>query len=404
VPLTIGPGSLLAGRYRILGDLGRGGAADVYRAEDERLGRTVAVKVFRADAGGLADAARHGSEMRLLARLNHPGLVAIYDAGLDAATSHASRPFLVMEYVAGRSLAERLGDGPMDEQQAIALTQQLADALAYIHGERIVHRDVKPANVLLDPSATMRSKLTDFGIARSLGDPKLTADGLTIGTAAYLSPEQALGSDLGPESDVYSLGLVVLECLTGVPAFAGSAIESAVARLHRDPVVPDGLEPGFASLLTAMTARQPQDRPSAADVSAIAAGLRAPAGNTAVVTGAVLPPESTALLPPVRAAGAKPAAAVRRPGLGRGPALVAGMVAAAAAVLIIALALLQHSGQGTGKPAVAPTTSTSSHSASQQPVPVKVTSTSATHSSSTARITAAPPAKPPKKGHPKKHG
>ncbi|MEO9240095.1 MAG: serine/threonine-protein kinase, partial [Jatrophihabitantaceae bacterium] len=304
LPASAGAGTLIGGRY-LLGQLvGRGGVADVYQAEDQLLARSVAIKLFRPDGAsmdgagldgagldgaGLDGAERHQAEIRLLARLNHPGLVAIYDAGVLAADGQLARPYLVMELVIGPSLAERLRRGPLSEQHAVALGGELADALAYIHRREVVHRDVKPANILLGQSEPGSTKLADFGIARASADPRLTGDGLTLGTAQYLSPEQAMGGPVGPASDIYSLGLVLLECLTGEPAFTGPAIEVAVARLHRDPLVPTNLDPAIAELLRQMTAREPDARPSAAEVS----GQLRPTGTM----GPVLD-RPTALLPP----------------------------------------------------------------------------------------------------------
>lgn len=244
------------------------------------LGRPVAIKVVRHDA---YDDDRHSGEMRALAGLSHPGLVTLYDAGQDQ-----GRGYFVMELVEGASLADRLSSGPLTERETAAIGGTVADALAYVHRGGIVHRDVKPGNVLLDRAG--RAKLADFGIARMVDSARVTATGLTLGTAAYLAPEQVVGAAVGPPADVYSLGLVLLECLTGRREYDGRSVEAALARLHRPPVPPAVLPADWRRLLTAMTAREPADRPTAA---AAAASLRVlgtsaqPASTRTAVTAAL---------------------------------------------------------------------------------------------------------------------
>lgn len=267
-------GATLGERYRLEGLIGRGGMATVYRGVDLSLGRPVAVKVFAAEAEGLDDAQRRRSETALLASLSHRALVRLYDASRDPATG---REFLVMELVEGRDLRETLRLGPLGPADAAGLLADLAEALHVIHDRGIVHRDVKPANVLLEPahlpSRTWNAKLADFGIARLIDDARITRAGLLVGTPGYLSPEQVTGQPPSPASDVYSLGLLVLEARTGETPFPGPAVESAGARLTRDPDIPTALGDDWVALLGAMTAREPGDRPSALDVAVVASTL-----------------------------------------------------------------------------------------------------------------------------------
>ena len=246
-------------RYELGPALGRGGMADVVRAHDRLLDRDVAVKLLREV--NPADRARFETEARLLALLNHPNIVTVLDAGVDGVS-----PWLMLELVEGATLHELLADGPVDGSRLAAIGAQLADALAHAHAHGVVHRDVKPSNVLV--AAGDRVKLTDFGIARLVvPEASLTLTGQTIGTAAYLAPEQVTGDPIGPPADVYSLGLVLLEALTGRREYEGAAVEAAMARLQRSPLVPTSLPPGWPGLVSTMTAGLPADRPTAAKVA-----------------------------------------------------------------------------------------------------------------------------------------
>ncbi len=286
--------SLMGGRYRLLEVAGSGAMATVYRARDEVLGRIVGVKVFRAHSPDPQNDRRRRSEMELLARLNHPSLVRLYDVGTEtSADGKAQVTYLVMEFLEGSDLRQRLRQGPLSGKEVQRLGADLAGALAYIHALDIVHRDIKPANVIVpDPAVAIGprrpAKLTDFGIARVIDATRVTQTNTTIGTAHYLSPEQARGEVVGPPSDVYSLGLVLLEALTGHIEYPGGAVESAVARLLREPRVPAELGAPWTTLLPRMLAKDASARPTAAEVAvaleAAAAGSTASAARPGPTT------------------------------------------------------------------------------------------------------------------------
>ncbi len=261
------PGVLLAGRYRVVEAIGSGGMARVFLARDEALGRPVAVKVLRSELTDSTASDRAAIETRLLASLNHPGLVTLFDAHL----SDEPR-FLVMEHVVGMTLSQRIATGVLDDGELTALGSQLADALHVVHDAGIVHRDVKPSNILLArstvPGVPLRAKLADFGIAHLLDSDRVTSPSLLIGTAAYIAPELLHGADPAPPSDIYALGLVLLEAATGERAFSGSEGNRGqlLARLSRDPDMPPMLDHPWRDLLCAMTSRRPDDRPTALEV------------------------------------------------------------------------------------------------------------------------------------------
>lgn len=254
------PAELLDSRYRLDALLGRGGMGAVYRATDVRLDRPVAIKMLR-DVDS-ADEQRFDSEVRMLARFSHPNLVRLFDVG-----EFDGRPFLVMELIDGATLAQRLSAGPVPSDVVATIGRDIAGALSYVHGKGIVHRDLKPANILLDHDG--HAHLADFGIARLIDTTGLTATGLTLGTPAYLAPEQIQGTTVGPAADIYGLGLVLLESLCGHRAFEGTASEITAARLGRDPVVPENLVAPWPVLLRSMTARAPKDRPTAKEIEAV---------------------------------------------------------------------------------------------------------------------------------------
>ena len=259
-----------APRYEFLEHIGSGGMADVYRARDNELGRHVAVKLFRDAEETVADAQRREREINLLSGLTHVGLVPVYDAG-RLVHAGVERRYLVMELVEGLSLAHRLQHGPVKPRQVADIGAQVADVLSYVHGRGVIHRDIKPENILVSETPTfgytLITRLADFGVAQFVDGTRLTGHGTIMGTAAYISPEQARGEDVTAATDIYSLGLVLLEALKGEREYTGTPIEAALARLHRSPEIPETLSPEWRSLLGAMTADDPAIRPNAHDVA-----------------------------------------------------------------------------------------------------------------------------------------
>ncbi|TXN28958.1 protein kinase [Lacisediminihabitans profunda] len=260
---------LLRGRYRVSELLGRGGGGSVYRAHDEFLARDVAVKIFPASTDE-SETRRQEAEVNVLASLNHHGLVTLLDAAIDRDEFDSPRIYFVMALVEGEDLRQRISREPLTPREVAHIGYDLAEGLQYIHHLGVVHRDIKPANIMMvdyqNDSTRPRAKLTDFGIALRTDDERSTSTGLTAGTAAYLSPEQVRQTPVGPPSDVYSLGLVLLECFTREIAFPGDPVPSAVARVLGEPHLPEDLPEDWRILLAAMTAQNPDDRPDANDL------------------------------------------------------------------------------------------------------------------------------------------
>jgi eukaryotic-like serine/threonine-protein kinase len=255
----------LSERYRIERELGSGGMAVVYLAEDLREGGKVAVKVLRREITGIFGSGRFGREIRILQRLRHPAIVPVLDAH-ESPTLH----YYVMPYVPGESLRERLArEGPLPLDSVLPIAKAIAGALDYAHSQGVLHRDIKPANVLL---AAERVVVCDFGFARAVeiaaGDT-ISSSGLVLGTPAYMSPEQAMGSDIDERTDVYALGCVIYEMLAGEPAFTGATSQAVVAKLvSEEPrplrgVRPD-LPPSMERAIRAALAKQPEGRPGSA--------------------------------------------------------------------------------------------------------------------------------------------
>jgi eukaryotic-like serine/threonine-protein kinase len=246
--------AVLGGRYELELLIGHGGNGQVYRALDHSLRRHVAVKMLYDTE---ASAARFEREINLQTGLKHSSLIPLLDAG-----AHGGRRYLVMPLIQGTTLADRIASAPLTGRETRRIGAALAGALDYVHAHGIVHHDVKPSNVLLGRGRQVF--LADFGIACRRGEPEPTATAhfpLT-GTAAYLAPEQVEHGMIGCAGDVYALGLVLLEALTGVHAYRGTALEQALARLWRQPQIPASLGPQWSGLLTAMTARDPARRPT----------------------------------------------------------------------------------------------------------------------------------------------
>src|SRR5919206_429431 len=307
--------TLFDGRYRILRKLGSGGMANVYLAEDEDLGRRVAIKIMSdryADDDTFSE--RFRREAKAAAALSHPNIVSIYDRGQADGT-----PYIAMEVIEGRSLKELvLARGPLPLDQAIDFTKQILAALRFAHRNGIIHRDIKPHNILI--GAENRLKVTDFGIARA-GASQMTEVGSIMGTAQYLSPEQARGAPVTAASDLYSVGIVLYEMLTGQVPFSGdSAIEIAMKHLNELPRPPSKIRPEIPPELDQVVlralAKAPEDRyqtaeefaedlhrveaglPIAPETSEAATALLAVPPGTVGGTTQVLPTDATRVAPP----------------------------------------------------------------------------------------------------------
>ncbi|HWS38584.1 MAG TPA: serine/threonine-protein kinase [Actinoplanes sp.] len=264
----IRPGVTLGGRYRLEERIAGGGMGDVWKGIDDVLGRTVAVKILLPallDEPGFAE--RFRGEARTMATINHPGVVDVYDYGSDQSIA-----FLVMEYVEGDALSRTLSRvGRLTPARTMALVAQAADALQAAHGNGIVHRDVKPGNLLVRPNGTL--VLTDFGIARSALVGQLTVAGAVLGTASYISPEQAAGDVATAASDVYALGVVAYQCLSGHRPFDGATpIEIAMKHVRETPrPLPGDIPPAVRAIVERAMAKDPSTRwPSASAMAAVA--------------------------------------------------------------------------------------------------------------------------------------
>ena len=399
-------GDVLNGRYRLIRLRGQGGMSDVYEATDERRGVAVAVKVVRSDDPDLAR--RLQQEVRALGRVEHPGLVRLLDTGV--VEDHA---YLVMELVDGSTLAQLLRAGPLGAERTAQIGAALADGLAYAHGQGIVHRDVKPSNILMGSDGNAR--LGDFGIARLLDGSTLTVTGTTLGTAAYMAPEQIEDHQVGAAADVWSLGMVLLECLTGHRVYEGSPAE-IVGRRRSGPVpVEPGLPVPWKLLLGGMLERRPDQRLDSAQVATLLATspFREPWEGSAIhrldptaamatATPTAIPDPSpltsrgipTVILPPAQPGDWPPV----QPGDGRRRTRywwvgVLGLVVVAA--IAIGLALASGTGPTGHHP---PTTTVTTRVTTTIPTTTVSTTTTTTTIAPTTTIATAPATAPPAPG------
>jgi predicted Ser/Thr protein kinase len=270
----------LQGRYRIDAQIAEGGMGVVYRGFDLEFDQPIAIKVLRP--GAVDNVARFEREATILATLDHPGVVRYVTHGV----AHEGSSFLVMEWVDGTTLAEHHARVGLTPAEAVAVARRVAEALGAAHARGLVHRDVKPQNILLAGGDLLRPKVIDFGLVRrATGEPRLTETGVVVGTPGYMAPEQARGDrEIDARSDVFALGCVLYECVTGVPAFAGRNVGAVMARIVlcdppalRDvaPTLPAGLE----RIVARMLAKRRDDRPrDAAEVAAELAAVTAPDG------------------------------------------------------------------------------------------------------------------------------
>lgn len=247
---------VLNGRYRVGPLLESGVAADVYQGFDRWLSRSVAIKIFRSESDE-ETLLRFALEARALARLNHPGVVTVFDTGMTE-----QRPYLVMQLLRGPTLGERISQGTMSPTQVARLGEQLAEILSHAHSLGVVHHDVTPATIRLD--AEEQPHLSEFGVCRISDAPEFTDLDPLIGTPAYLSPEQLHGYPASPAADVYSLGLVLVECLTGYRDYRGGVMQAVQERRRRAPRIPTDLPPALSQVLQAMVVDAPEHRPDAA--------------------------------------------------------------------------------------------------------------------------------------------
>jgi serine/threonine protein kinase len=319
-------GAVIDDRYVVGSLLGSGGMAEVYRAYDRSTTSSVAIKIFTGP-GLPDDELRLQREASMLAELDCPGVIPVYASG-----TVARRPYFVMREITGGTLRQRMRE-PLPPRFVARIGGQIAAVLDHVHGLGVVHRDIKPSNILLDDEEK-QAYLADFGLALVAEVTRVTTSGVLVGTAGYLAPEQVKGSTVGPPADVYALGLVLLECLTGRAEYPGGDAEAALARLARPPRIPVDLPLAWISLLTAMTEMDPRRRPTAEMCArSLSAAYEASRGLPALLPDAAVSADPDE---------------VPRPRRGKRLAITG---AAAAAVAAVAVAVANLGGGGSEAPA-----------------------------------------------------
>ncbi|MET9231154.1 serine/threonine-protein kinase [Lentzea sp. NPDC003310] len=309
-------GAVIDNRFVVGTLLGSGGMAEVYRAYDRTTTSSVAIKVFTGP-GLPDDELRLQREASMLVSLDCPGIIPVYANG-----TLSRRPYFVMREITGGTLRQRMRE-PLPPRFVARIGSQIADVLVHVHDLGVVHRDIKPSNILLDDEEK-QAYLADFGLALVAEVTRVTTSGVLVGTAGYLSPEQVRGTEVGPPADVYSLGLVLLECLTGRTEYPGGDAEAALARLARSPRIPVDLPPAWVSLLAAMTETDPARRPTAAQCArSLQAAYEASRGLPALLPDAAVRPD-------------EPDVPVQRSRRGKRVALAAAAVAATAVAVVVA--------------------------------------------------------------------
>lgn len=331
-------GAVIDNRYVVGSLLGSGGMAEVYRAYDRSTTSSVAIKVF-SGAGLPDDELRLQREAAMLSSLECPGLIPVYASG-----AVSRRPYFVMREITGGTLRQRMRE-PLPPRFVARIGGQVAFTLDHVHAMGVVHRDVKPSNILLDDTEK-QAYLADFGLALVAEVTRVTTSGVLVGTAGYLSPEQVRGADVGPAADVYSLGLVLLECLTGRPEYPGGDAEAALARLARAPRIPVDLPLAWVSLLSAMTDMDPARRPTAAQCArSLSAAHEASRGLPALLPGAAVSEPASS------GSGASDSGSVVPVPRSRRGKRVAITAACAAAATAVAVAVANLGGGGSEAPA-----------------------------------------------------
>ena len=381
----------LAGRYELRGLLGHGGMGDVYDGWDLRLGRPVAVKVLRSDLAAAADIRlRFESEARTAATINHPNVVAVYDSGEDG-----GRPFIVMERLPGRTLADEIAEAPVSPDRVRVVLADVLSALGAAHAAGVLHRDIKPGNVLFSTAGAV--KVTDFGIAKT-AESNQTATGEVLGTVAYLSPDRIEGKPAGVTDDLYAVGVMGYEMVAGFRPFAGDNILSvARAILQHDATPLRALSPSADPMLVGTIERAMAPDPVARFPDAesmrralLVQPMHPPAAPPMPAAVPLATRAFTSPIPPsaVYAAQAAPAPASRSR---RRPLVAAAIVAAAIVAVVAGLLAVSLGSDSSDAPATTPSTTSASTSSLPQLAPAPVTTETAPTTTSTPAPIAPPP-------------